>query len=544
VTKWCFFLLAGAAPLLGQCTYTVSPVAINVTANGGANSVSVSTNSGTCSWSYTTDSPTWISLSVPGATNNSVTGGGTLTVTAQASSLPTARTGNVTIQFGGGNQMILVSQGAAQCSMTLQPASATLPAAGGTSTFGVQTSCSWSAVSNSLWIAVSTPASGGSSTSTGPATVTGIGNGSVSYTAAPNPCVASQTGTIIVTSQPNQTFVVTENGSPDNLTLSPSSLNAPQGGISGHLNVITGDPCAWSSFSDVGWIHINTAATGTGNGGLGYTIDANSGAQRVGNIHVGAQLFAVTQTGVAIPALQLTAVENAASYAGGNIAPGEIVALFGSNLGPVAGVGPQLSPDKQSITNTVAGVQVLFDGNPAPVIYASAKQINAIAPVGLAGKASTQVQVSYQGATSNAMTVPVAVAAPGIFAADGSGVGGGAILNQDYSLNGRLNPAARGSVVAIYLTGTGVTNPASVDGAITGSTLPLPSVAQPVTVTIGGVTAPAAQVVYSGAAPGSVEGLTQIDAYVPQSVTPGPAVPVVVTIGGVASPAGITLSVN
>jgi uncharacterized protein (TIGR03437 family) len=481
-------------------------------------------------------------LSVPGAANNSVTGSGTLTVTAQASSLPTARTGNVTIQFGGGNQKIVVSQGAAQCSMTLQPASATLPSSGGTSAFGVETSCSWSAVSNSLWITVGS--GGGSSTSTGPAAATGTGNGTVSYTAAPNPCVASQTGTIIVTSQPDQTFVVTENGSPDHLTLSPNSLNAPQAGISGHLNVITGDPCAWSSFSDVGWIHINTTATGTGNGGLGYTIDANSGAQRTGGIHVGAQLFAVTQAGVAVPALQLTAVENAASYAGGSVAPGEIVALFGSNLGPVAGVGPQLSPDKQSITDAVAGVQVLFDGNPAPVIYASAKQINAIAPVGLAGKTSTQVQVSYQNAMSNTMTIPLAAAAPGIFAADGSGVGGGAILNQDYSLNGRLNPAARGSVVAIYLTGTGVTNPASTDGAVTGNTLPLPSVAQPVTVTIGGVTVPAAQVVYSGAAPGSVEGLTQIDAYVPQSVTPGPAVPVVVAIGGAASPPGITLSVN
>jgi uncharacterized protein (TIGR03437 family) len=540
--KWCFFVLAGAAPLLGQCTYTVSPIAINVTANGGANAISVSTNSGTCSWSYTTDSPTWISLSVPGATDNSVTGSGTLTVTAQASSLPTARTGNVTVQFGGGNQKIVVSQGAAQCSMTLQPVSATLPASGGTSSFGVQTACSWAATSNTLWISVVPPA--GNPPSTGLPTATGTGTGTVTYTALPNPCVASQTGTIIVTSQPNQTFVVTENGSPGNLTLSPSSLNAPQAGISGHLNVVTGDPCAWSSFSDVGWIHINTTAAGTGNGGLGYTIDANSGAQRTGNIHVGTQLFAVTQAGVAIPALQLTAVENAASYAGGNIAPGEIVALFGSNLGPAAGVGPQLSPDKQSITNTVAGVQVLFDGNPAPVIYASAKQINAVAPVGLAAKTSTQVQVSYQNAMSNTMTIPVAAAAPGIFAADGSGVGGGAILNQDYSLNGRLNPAARGSVVAIYLTGTGLTNPASTDGAVTGNTLPLPSVAQAVTVTIGGVTVPAAQVVYSGAAPGSVAGLTQIDAYVPQSVTPGSAVPVVVTIGGVTSPAGITLSVN
>ncbi len=60
--------------------------------------------------------------------------------------------------------------------------------------------------------------------------------------------------------------------------------------------------------------------------------------------------------------------------------------------------------------------------------------------------------------TSNAVTVPVQATAPGIFAADGSGTGGGAILNQDYSLNVRLNPAARGSVIAIYLTGAGVTN--------------------------------------------------------------------------------------
>ena len=191
-------------------------------------------------------------------------------------------------------------------------------------------------------------------------------------------------------------------------------------------------------------------------------------------------------------------------------------------------------------------MQVLFDGNAAPLIYASATQINAIAPVGLAGKTSTQVQVSYQGAVSNTMTIPVAAAAPGIFAADGSGVGGGAILNQDFSVNVRLNPAARGSVIAIYLTGSGATNPASVDGAVTGTTPPFPSVAQAVTVTIGGITVPAAQVVYSGAAPGSVAGLIQIDAVVPQSVAPGPAaaVPVVVTIGGVASQLGITLSVN
>ena len=186
--KWCFFVLVGAAPLLGQqCTYTVSPTAINVTANGGVNGINVSTSSGACTWGFSTDSPTWISLSAPGAANNSVTGSGVLTVTALASSLPTARTGNVSIQFGGGTQRITMSQGPAQCSMTLQPASATLPASGGTSSFGVQTSCTWAATSNALWISVTPPASSGSSTSTGPPTVNGTGNGTVTYTAAAEP---------------------------------------------------------------------------------------------------------------------------------------------------------------------------------------------------------------------------------------------------------------------------------------------------------------------------------------------------------------------
>ncbi len=521
---------------MGQCTYTISPLAISVTANGGVGSVNVTTSASTCAWSYSTDSPAWITLTASAGANGSPSGSGVLSVSALASSLPAARTGNVSIQFGGSAQNIVVTQGAAQCSMTLQPASAILPASGGPSSFGVQTACSWVATTNALWIAI-TPTSGLPSTS-------GTGSGTVSYTAAPNPCVASQTGTIILTSQPNQVFTVTENGSPSNLSLSPASVSAPQAGTSGHLNIVTGDPCAWSAFSDVGFIHINTSATGTGNGGLGYTVDANPGAPRNGNIHVGAQLFAVAQAGVTVPTVQLNAVENAASYASGSVAPGEIITLYGSNMGPAAGVGLQLSPDKHSITNSLSGVTVLFDGNPVPLTYASAGQINAIAPVALAGKASTQVQVSYQGAMSNTITIPTATAAPGIFAADASGMGGGAILNQDSSLNARLNPAARGSVVSIYLTGTGTTNPASVDGAVTGNAAPFPSVAQSVGVTIGGVPVPASQVAYSGAAPGSVEGLTQINAYIPQSVAPGPTVPVVVTIGGVPSQAGITLSVN
>ncbi len=103
--------------------------------------------------------------------------------------------------------------------MTLQPASNTIGAAGGPSSFGVQTNCSWTATSNASWITVSSPAPG-TSGGTIPS-FSGTGNGTVPFTAAPNGCVNSQTGTITVTSQPAQTFTLTENGSPGNLTLSP-----------------------------------------------------------------------------------------------------------------------------------------------------------------------------------------------------------------------------------------------------------------------------------------------------------------------------------
>jgi uncharacterized protein (TIGR03437 family) len=526
--KWFWLLVASAAPLAAQCTYTVTPTAVTIPANGGSGQISVNTQA-TCAWGFSSDSP-WLTLtSSPAAVNGGVTGPGVVTYTAAASTLPTSQQANITI--AGPGVTIPVTQGAAVCTMTLQPAASTIGPGGGTSSFGVQTACSWTATTTTPWITV-------------PTTATGTGNGNVPYTANPNGCVNSLSGTITVTAQPSQIFTLTENGSPSNLTLSPTSLSAPQAGASGRFNVVTGVGCNWTSFTDVSWLQITTSTTGTGNGGIGYTVSANTGPMRAGNIHVGSQLFAVTQAGVALPTIQLTTVGSAASYATAAVAPGEIVSLFGAGMGPASGVGLQLANGGTSITNNLGGAQVLFDGNAVPLTYASSAQINAIAPVGLAGKTSTVVTVTYQGLTSNAVTVPVQAAFPGIFSADGSGTGGGAILNQNYSLNVRLNPAARGSVIAIYLTGAGVTNPPSVDGAVTGVTPPFPSVAQPVTVTMGGVPVPAQNIVYSGAAPETVEGLTQIDVVIPSTVAPGPTVPIIVTIGGVPTQSGITVSVN
>jgi uncharacterized protein (TIGR03437 family) len=146
--------------------------------------------------------------------------------------------------------------------------------------------------------------------------------------------------------------------------------------------------------------------------------------------------------------------------------------------------------------------------------------------------------VQYNGVLSNTVTVPVQSAHPAIFTQDSTGIGPGAILNQDTTLNTGNRREAAGNVVAIYATGGGATSPAQADGAVTGAP---PLLTQNVLVTIGGI---AARVLYSGGVSSAVAGLTQINAEIPAGVAPGAAVPVVVKIGNYVSSSGVTLAVK
>jgi uncharacterized protein (TIGR03437 family) len=233
---------------------------------------------------------------------------------------------------------------------------------------------------------------------------------------------------------------------------------------------------------------------------------------------------------------------SAASITPGPVAPGQIIAIKGANMGPATGVEPALPVPGAPYPTTVADTQVLFDGNPAPLLYVSASQINAAVPYTIAGRLSTRVQISYRGTASTPIELRVAEAAPGIFAASMNGTGQGAILNQDYSVNGPNRRAAKGSWIAIYATGEGQTTPAGVSGRRTpldGSGLARPQL--PVSVLIGGRQA---QVLYAGSAPGFVAGAFQVNAAVPADAPSGPAVPVVITVGGASSQANVTVAIE
>jgi len=238
--------------------------------------------------------------------------------------------------------------------------------------------------------------------------------------------------------------------------------------------------------------------------------------------------------------MQLSAVTNAATNQTGAIAPGEVVVLYGSGLGPASLATYQLANGE--VPRSAGGTSVYFNGAPGPVLYASATQVAAIVPFGLTG-ADTEVYVSYQGQTSAPVSVPVAPAAPALFTANSSGTGQAAAVNQTGSFNNAANPASAGEYVFLYATGFGQTNPAGQDGGFTvappAGVLPLPLL-QPVTVTIGGINATSN---YAGGAPGLVQGVMQVTAQIPNGLPAGNAA-VVVKVGGVDTQAGVTVAVS
>jgi uncharacterized protein (TIGR03437 family) len=224
----------------------------------------------------------------------------------------------------------------------------------------------------------------------------------------------------------------------------------------------------------------------------------------------------------------VSAVVNGASFVGGAVAPGEIVAIFGANLG--ASQLTQMHPDVNGTLNSsLAGTQVFVNGVPAPLLYVSATQIGAVTPFGLSGT-TAQFQVVYNGRTSSAVAVPVTNAMPGLFSVHGDG-GGLGVFNSDGTISDWNALTNAGSLVTFYATGAGQTIPASVDGTTT-SALASSSPILPVEVFIDGQNA---EVVYAGAAPGMVAGVLQVNARVPETLS-GNDLQVVVKVGDSVSP--------
>jgi uncharacterized protein (TIGR03437 family) len=216
----------------------------------------------------------------------------------------------------------------------------------------------------------------------------------------------------------------------------------------------------------------------------------------------------------ALPGMpSFSSLVNSASFQTGAVAPGELITFYGHYLGPAAPNTWQLVDGKLTIPG--ANVQVFFDDVPAPLVYISAGQVNAVAPYSVVNGFST-VRIEASGGTVSSTAIGAVQTAPGIFP--------DAIVNEDGTINSAANPAPVGSYVQMFGTGLGQTTPAGVDGTIT-PTVDYPKQVYSVALTISQNplfdTPLPMNVFYAGPAPGLAAGVCQINEFVPKGALSG-----------------------
>jgi uncharacterized protein (TIGR03437 family) len=239
--------------------------------------------------------------------------------------------------------------------------------------------------------------------------------------------------------------------------------------------------------------------------------------------------------------VSLACIGNAASFVTDAVAPGEVVTLFGNGLGPEQGVQPRATLQTPYPTQA-AGVEVTFDGTPAPLLWVQDAQINAVAPWSLTPGGNTRICASYNNVNTNCLTWPVVEADPAVFTTDGVYA---AAVNQDGTLNSADNPAQVSSIVSVWATGLGPIAPAQADGTLVG--LPLPANVLPAGVQAqwlisgggGGLVSEGTQpfvVTYTGPAPYLAAGVSQISFQVVQYPISADRAGIVVTLPSTQSP--------
>jgi uncharacterized protein (TIGR03437 family) len=206
-------------------------------------------------------------------------------------------------------------------------------------------------------------------------------------------------------------------------------------------------------------------------------------------------------------------IANAANYTPitNPIAPGEYIDLFGTGFSSSTQQASSV-PFPTSLGN----VSVSINGVAAPIYTVSPTEIVCLVPFEITQSYAT-IQVSNNGATSNAVTVYTEESAPGAFTLGQDGVGPGAFLHGNGTVVSDSSPAAVGEVIEAFLTGLGAVSPGIADGAAAPAN-PLSETADQYYVYVDGTQS--SNVTYEGLAPGFV-GLYQVNFVVPNTPDTG-----------------------
>ena len=172
----------------------------------------------------------------------------------------------------------------APCRFDLGPSSQSVGVEGGTASIRISTDneCTWTAAADVSWISLTSSAAGS-------------GNGTVSFTVAPNQGEA-RGGAIAVANQRSSVTQAGVSAESCNATFSPTSQNLGAAGGAGiRVSVTAASPCQWNASSNASWINITSGAIGTGNGTVIFSVAANTGPARTGTLTIAGRTFTVTQ---------------------------------------------------------------------------------------------------------------------------------------------------------------------------------------------------------------------------------------------------------
>jgi hypothetical protein len=329
--------------------------------SGGAGTIGITMNGSNCSWTASSGD-TWASVSPAFGTGN-----GTLVVGIGSNAgSPTGRSTQLTIA----GQTIGLSQDGITCTYTLQSATGTAPAGGGSGSVGLiaPAGCGWSSGTSDPWLSITSSGSNGS--------------GTVDFVAQPNPTATPRSATLTIVPSdpmtPSLAYVVNQGPAPCSYTLALGAITVGADGASDNFNFTAGTVgCTPAVQSYASWLHVNSPPLVGTSGTVSWTADANtSGAIRVGVIQVGTQTFTVTELGgpCAFSLNIYGATFNAAAHPGnfffGSPSGLGCVPTVAADLPSIVTLGPLTGPANNIFTQVYNVAP--FDGSAMPV-YRRAK---------------------------------------------------------------------------------------------------------------------------------------------------------------------------
>lgn len=189
----------------------------------------------------------------------------------------------------------------------------------------------------------------------------------------------------------------------------------------------------------------------------------------------------------------------------------------------------------------LAGVTVEMEGASLPLIFVSPTQINLqIPPSTPIGSRTVLVRKAATDELIGGGLMNVSATRPGLFTFSQNGIGFAVAVNEDGTFNSPENPASRGSVVTLYGTGQGPTDPVVPAGEAPPNGVLVNTVAKPTSTAVACLQSNSmcvlvgskfAETLFSGLAPTFV-GLWQLNVRLPagDDVLTGPLIPIKVLV--------------